>query len=246
MRVTHKWQAFAAASLIFGAAPLVAQEKPGRPPAQATRAELEALLAGPGATGLDASAIRARLRDGDLQVGDRIILRVLEDSTFTDTFVVRAGRTVELPNIPAVSVQGVLRSELDSVLTGHIGKYVRNPTVEVTSLVRIGVLGGVSSPGYYSLPADMLVTDAIMFAGGPSGAAKIDDTVIMRGAEIILNEKETRLSIQQGQTLDQANLQGGDEIRVGVDNSGGAYRTVATISMLLGIPLTIYALTQVF
>jgi hypothetical protein len=62
----------------------------------------------------------------------------------------------------------------------------------------------------------------------------------------MLNEKETRLSIQQGQTLDQANLQGGDEIRVGVDNSGGAYRTVATISMLLGIPLTIYALTQVF
>jgi protein involved in polysaccharide export with SLBB domain len=246
MRVIHRWQAFAAASLILGAMPLMAQEKPGRPPAQATRAELEALLAGPGAAGLDASAIRARLRDGDLQVGDRIILRVLEDSSLTDTFVVRAGRTVELPNIPAVSVQGVLRSELDSVLTGHIGKYVRNPTVEVTSLLRIGVLGGVGNPGYYSLPADMLVTDAIMFAGGPSGAAKIDDTVIMRGPEIILDERETRLSIQQGQTLDQANLQGGDEIRVGVDTSGGAYRTVATISMLLGIPLTIYALTQVF
>lgn len=246
MRVTHKWQAFAAASLILGAAPLTAQEKPSRPPAQATRAELEALLSGPGASGLDASAIRARLRDGDLQVGDRIILRVLEDSSLTDTFVVRAGRTLELPSIPAISVHGVLRSELDSVLTAQIGKYVRNPTVEVTSLLRIGVLGGVGNPGYYSLPADMLVTDAIMFAGGPSGDAKVDDTVIMRGPAIILDERETRLSIQQGQTLDQANLQGGDEIRVGQDTSGGTYRTVATISMLLGIPITIYALTQIF
>jgi polysaccharide export outer membrane protein len=212
----------------------------------ATRAELEAVLAGPGTPGLDASAIRARLKDGDLQVGDRIILRVLEDSTLTDTFTVRAGRTVELPDIPAVSLLGVLRSELDSVLTAHIGKYVRNPTVEVTSLVRIAVLGGVGSPGYYNFPADMPVTDAIMFAGGPAGTAKIDDTVVMRGPEIFLNEKETKLSIQQGQTLDQANLQGGDEIRVGQDTSGGTYRTVATISMLLGIPITIYALTQIF
>lgn len=246
MRFLSSWRAVAAASLILGAAPLIAQEQPGRPPAQATRAELEALLTGPGVSGLDASAVHARLKDGDFQVGDRIILRVLEDSTLTDTFAVRAGRTVELPSIPALSLQGVLRSELDSVMTSHIGKYVRNPTVEVTTLLRIGVLGGVGNPGYYSFPADMLVTDAIMYAGGPAGNAKIDDTKIMRGAEILADEKETRLTIQQGQTLDQANLQGGDEIRVGVDNSSGAYRTVATISMILGIPLSIYALTQIF
>jgi protein involved in polysaccharide export with SLBB domain len=246
MRLINGWRAAAAASLILGASPLNAQEQPGRAPAQATRAELEALLVGPGASGLDASAVRARLKVGDFQVGDRIILRVLEDSTLTDTFAVRAGRVLELPSIPAVSLQGVLRSELDSVLTMHIGKYVRNPTVEVTTLVRIGVLGGVGRPGYYSLPADMLVTDAIMFAGGPAGNAEIDESMVMRGTGIFLDEKKTTLAIQQGQTLDQANLQGGDEIRVGVKDAGGAYRTVATISMLLGIPLTIYALTQVF
>lgn len=246
MRLFNNWRAVAVGSLMLGASPLMAQEKPVRVPAQATRAELEALLAGPGVSGLDAPAVRARLKDGDFQIGDRIILRVLEDSSLSDTFAVRAGRTVELPSIPALSLQGVLRAELDSVLTAHIGKYVRNPTVEVTTLLRIGVLGGVGNPGYYSLPADMLVTDAIMFAGGPAGNAKVDDTVIMRGPEILLDEKQTQLSIHQGQTIDQANLQGGDEIRVGVDNSSGTYRTVATISMLLGIPITIYALVQIF
>ena len=43
-----------------------------------------------------AASINRRLRDGDLQVGDRVVVTVVSDSARKDTVVVKAGRTLEL------------------------------------------------------------------------------------------------------------------------------------------------------
>ncbi len=179
--------------------------------AQATAAERD----GGEARRKEAAAIRERLRDGDFQVGDRIVVTVQGETFLSDTFAVRAGRVVTFPNLPDVSLQGVLRSELAEHLTREIGKYVRSPTVKATSLVRIAVTGEVASPGFYSVPADFLASDAIMAAGGPTNNADLQKSVLRRGSTVLYDRVAFQRAIANGETLDRLNVRAGDEVVVG-------------------------------
>src|SRR5687768_9525071 len=112
----------------------------------------------------EAWTLRERLRLGDFHPGDRIALIVEGHPTLSDTLAVRSGRVISLPDLPEIPLVGVLRSELQAHLTREIGRFVRDPKVRVVPLMRVAVLGQVGRPGYYALPADALLSDAIMIA----------------------------------------------------------------------------------
>jgi len=164
---------------------------------------------------LQAAAIRERLRDGDFQVGDRILLTVFSDAARTDTLVVRAGRVIDLPGKAVLPLAGVLRSELRDRVTAEVLKYMKADRVDVTPLTRIGVLGEVARPGYFAFRSDVPITDAIMQAGGPTGAADIDRTVVRRASREYRSADETRQAVAKGLTLDQFGLSAGDELVIG-------------------------------
>jgi len=226
---------------------LEAQGNPDARRAQTTRAELEDLLARSGATldPAERSMLQDRLANGDFQVGDRIALIVLQDPTLTDTFTVKEGRTITLPNIPDISLHGVLRSELQDYLTGEIGKYLREPTVQAVAMIRVAILGAVGQPGYYALPAQTLLSDVLMAAGGPSPTANTKKITVRRQSAEFLNRDETQAALAYGTTLDRLNIQGGDEIFVG-DRS--TFLTSAQgVVLLLTVPLgLIFAIGRVF
>ena len=163
----------------------------------------------------EAKAVRQRLADGDFSVGDRIVVAMQGDSARTDTLTVRAGRSLVFRSIPEVSLDGVLRSELKEHLTQHVAKYVRNPRLVVTPLVRVSVLGEVVRPGYYPISGDLLLSDAIMAAGGPNQTADLARTVVRRGGRELLSDRAVRTAVQSGRTIDQLDLREGDEIVVG-------------------------------
>lgn len=163
----------------------------------------------------EAETIRQRLRDGDFQVGDRVVVTVQGETFLTDTFTVRAGRLLSLPNLPDISMQGVLRSELASHLTREIGKFVREPSVKATSLIRIAVLGEVSQPGYYAVPADFLASDVIMAAGGPTAMAEMKKSELRRSGSVVVSKNELQRAIASGRTLDMLDVRPGDELVVG-------------------------------
>ena len=211
-----------------------------------TRTELEARRATLPAGSPEARLIEVRLREGDFQVGDRIFLRVLEDTALTDTFAVRAGKVLQLPLVPEIPLAGVLRAELQPYLTEKIGQYVRNPTVEATPLLRIAVLGGVGRPGYYNVPADILLSDALMLAGGPAGNMRLDKSKVQRLGSEIYDADAVQVALNQGVTLDRMNLIGGDAIEIGQDKLGRTETTLRMVSLLVGIPLSIYALVSIF
>src|SRR5438034_6586175 len=64
----------------------------------------------------EARLIRSRLANGDFQPGDRIFLRVEGEQQLSDTFTVGPGPAVVLPEVGAVPLDGVLRSELQGRL----------------------------------------------------------------------------------------------------------------------------------
>ena len=193
---------------------------------------------------MQAATIRARLRDGDFDVGDRILLSVRGDSTISDTVTVRAGRMIRLANIPDISLAGVLRSELQDYLTTQLARYIKHPDVQTTSLVRVAVMGSVAKPGFYQLPADLALADAIMIAGGPTTTADVDRTQVKRGADVIYSSQLLGQEVAKGATLDQLNIRPGDQILIGERHHTNWGMIASIVGISAGLISTAVVLTR--
>jgi protein involved in polysaccharide export with SLBB domain len=207
--VSTEAQAQSAAGLLVTRAELIAA---------ASRAEAAATTGDPEQRSQNAmigAAIRQRLHDGDLHVGDKVVVTIISDAVHRDTVVVRSERTLELPGMIVVPVAGVLRSELQERVSAEVLKYVKARQIEVTPLMRVGVLGAVTRPGYFAFASDIPLSDAIMGAGGPTGTADVGRTTVRRRNQEFRSEGETRRAIASGLTLDQFGLSAGDELVVG-------------------------------
>lgn len=215
----------------------------------ATRAELVAMqerlaTASTPDTGATAVLYR-RLSNGDFQPGDGVALSVEGEQLFSDTFVVSSTRDIELPMVGGpVSLRGVLYSEIESYLTQQLSRVLRNPVVHARGLVRIAVTGGVPRPGYYLVPGDAPLSATFQVAGGLVGNAKLKDARALRGGATVLEGDAMRAALGAGRTLDQLSLGSGDEVSIPLKSGPSVYEVIRGVSLLLTIPLTIYALTQ--
>jgi len=243
-------------ALIFfgraGAAQVAPNVEAGRP--NATREELTRLAAEADAAAsvgaaesvrdakrVQAAAVRERLREGDFRAGDRIVLAVQGDSAWTDTLVVLPGSTLRIVSAIEDSLAGVLRSELQSHLSAVITRYYKNATVRAIPLIPFGVLGEVARPGYYRLPADIAVSDAIMTAGGPTQRADMPRTIVRRRSRELLSRSAVRDALAAGLTLDQLGLTAGDELIVGAKPERGWQTAVQVGSLVTGVLLALRA-----
>jgi protein involved in polysaccharide export with SLBB domain len=163
----------------------------------------------------DAYAIRMRLENGDFIPGDRIELRVEGDTALSDTFTVRADRMLPLPNIPPISLHGVLDSELEPYLTTELQKYIKRVALEATPLVRISLVGFPQS-NFFTVPVDASITDVISAAGGwgPSTAVAHDKAIVRRAGQVFMDSKSTAEAIRLGKTVGDMALRDGDELYV--------------------------------
>jgi protein involved in polysaccharide export with SLBB domain len=248
------------------AAPLQAQEQPpgavpGAPVAGgrtgATRAELEANLAeieralasggvySPSvvdAKRAEATMIRERLEDGDFQAGDQLDLTVTGEAPLSGKFTVGTGRVLQLPGLPEIPLKGVLRSEGTAYVKEQIGRFVRDPDVRLATTIRLSMFGAIGKPGFYQLPADMILSDALMAAGGPSG--NVHETVIKRGTDEIWGVDAVQEAITAGRTLDELNLRAGDEINVPPGKTSNWFTTLRTIAIIPGLILSTYGIAK--
>jgi hypothetical protein len=202
-----------------------------------TRAELEALAktAESKQQKTDLWLIRNRLTQGDFQNGDRIVVTVQGVAGFSDTLMVRSGRQLELPGMAPLPLQGILRSELVSRLSTHIGRFIRDPVVRARPLVRLGVLGNVARPGFYYTAADVPLSDVLMTAGGPGADADVKKISVSRDGQVIVDERNTALALKDGLSMDALHMQAGDELQVGKQAHFNWGVVIPTISALVGV-----------
>lgn len=222
---------------------LVAQDTASPSRAMASRAELQAMLQGASAD--RQSAIQTRLENGDFQPGDLVALSVVEDSTLTDTFTVRTGQMLKLPNVPEFSLHGVLRSELQDFMAKKVAEYIRNPQVDAVALVRVAVTGAVNRPGFFSVPAETPAAQVVMVAGGPTGNASLQKVEVHRGDSVLVTRAQMSTALAAGTSLDQLNIHGGDQFVVG-EKPGGWRGTLQTVGLLTGVFTGIYFATRIF
>jgi len=210
----------------------------------------------------ETTVVRARLDEGDFRVGDRVLLAVEDPGVFVgrdersaqvgksqeqqlcDTFTVGMGQELLLPVVGKVSLRGVLRSEVESVLARTIGGYIKDPVIHARSLVTLGVTGEVGRPGYYSMSPDAILPAVLTAASGPTKDAKMNKLRLERDGKAFLEGKALRRAMEQGATLDALQVRSGDHLVVPSRTHGDLYEPLRFIAVLLGIPVTVYTLTH--
>jgi hypothetical protein len=239
-----------AALLLLAAAPFAsgAQSSTGEMRRQATRAELERAVKLTETASAqapdektrqryltDAQAIRMRLENGDFVPGDRILLLVQGDSALSDTFTVRGDRVLDLPNVPPISLHGVLDSELEPHLTKELLKYIKEVSLEATPLVRISLLGFPVS-NFYTIPVDQAITDLISTAGGWGSTSNVvpNKAIIRRNGRVFMDAKATAEAVRQNKTVGDMALRDGDEFFL-PDKASSGVRWQGVMQVLGGL-----------
>lgn len=180
----------------------------------------------------------------EFHVGDRIALAIEgPQAVASDTVVVRQGLILTLPTFGDISVAGVKRSNIQPYLTQQISKFIKDPVVHAIPLVRISVLGEVGRPGFYTVPSDMLLSDVVMRAGGPTGSADLNKTVVKREGTQVLSQQQAQAALANGQTLDQLQIAPGDEIVVGQKSSFGFQNFLQILGVAVSLAGLLLALS---
>jgi len=187
---------------------------------------------------------RAAVQSDEFHVGDRIALVVEGPTMVSDTVVVRDGLVIRLPNMNDISLKGVRRADAQAYLTQEIRKYVKEAVVHATPLVQIAVLGAVGKPGYYAMPSDLVLTDVVMRAGGPAANSDVNRSVIRRGDKELLGKQAVAQALAQGKTLDQLQIEPGDQIVIGEKSSTNFTTLLQVTGAIVGIAGVALAVTR--
>src|ERR1043166_4885192 len=179
------------------------------------------------------------------QVGDRVLLHVEGDSALSDTFTVVAGPAIRLPDIGEISLAGVRRTDLESHLQHELSRYIKDAVVQARALIRVSVVGEVTRPGFYAVPVDLVLPDALMLAGGATQLARVDRLSIVRGSSPLWGGERLQAAIAHGATLDQLGVKAGDRIQVpGERDPESKWRITGLIVTTLATVVTIVAVTS--
>ena len=109
-----------------------------------------------------------------LDAGDKLRVVVFGQDGLTNTYIVGADGSVNLPLIGNVSARGTTTPQLASTITERLKQgYVREPhvSVEIEANRPFFILGEVTTPGQYPYVANMTTETAVAIAGGFSPRA---------------------------------------------------------------------------
>lgn len=158
------------------------------------------------------SAVRPVLaqatRADSLRAGDIVRLWIWREKDLSGDFPVPESGTVVFPKIGAVKVTGRMTSDLKSSVITEYQKYLRNPSIEMTFLRRVNVLGAVKDPGVYPLDETMTVANALALAGGTRTDGRPDEVQLYRDGKKLVSK------ISQRTKISELPIQSGDQLFV--------------------------------
>ena len=175
----------------------------------------------------------------ELRAGDRVLLRVEGEKELSDTFTVIPGPTLDLPGIGEVPLTGVARNDLERYLAERIGRYLKRAEVRAWALVRLSIVGEVEKPGFYAVPTDLVLTDALMVTGGPTRDARIKAVRIEREGAPLWGGEPLQRGLSAGYTIDQFGLRDGDRIVFPRVSRGWVLPVIS-----VAVPAALLAITQ--
>lgn len=173
-----------------------------------------------------------------LQPGDVVKVVIWREEDLSGEFPVDESGVVTLPLLGEKRVTGIPMRQLREVLLEEYRVHLRNPSINITPLRRINVLGEVNRPGPYEVDPTTNLIGVIALAEGPTSAGDLKRIRVIRDGRVI----EDRIAAEA--TLSSLGLRSGDQIMVG-PRSWLARNTPFVVSVLLAVPSVVYTITLI-
>lgn len=138
------------------------------------------------------SAAQGTARQGDstlvLEPGDVVRVEVWREKDLTGDFAVDESSRLTLPMLGVVSVGGRPWVSLRDSLIAEYQKQLRNPSVNLTPLRRVQVLGEVPRPGQYLADPTLSLAGVIALAGGATPYGDLRRVRVVRHGKTIVQQ----------------------------------------------------------
>lgn len=143
-----------------------------------------------------------------VQPGDVVKLWIWREAELSGEFVVPETGIVVFPKIGAQKVTGRPMPALRDALLVEFQKFLRNPSIEITFLRRVNVLGAVRKPGVYPLDPTTTVAMALAMAEGTTPEGRTDRVELFRDGERLV------ANINQRTRIAELPIRSGDQLFV--------------------------------
>ena len=183
--------------------------------------------------------LRAQPRvDVPIGLGDKVVLRVWREPTWSDAFPVDPSGDVVLPRIGRMRVVGMSPSALEDTVRTRMAAFLRDPNVDVIVLRRVAVLGAVKKPDVLFVEPVTTLRDVIALGGGLAEDGDANRIEILRnGARIPVGPWKDAAD------RPASDVQSGDQVVVGRKNwlSRNALAAVSSIAVAASVLLSALA-----
>jgi len=140
--------------------------------------------------------------------GDSLQILIWLEPDLSGGFVVDEEGVVTLPMLGRLSTSRVPFPELRAQLIGLYQRELRNPSITITPVRRVYVLGEVNFPGLYGLDLTASLANAVALAGGVNRDGDLRKLSLVRDGKKILS------SIDPTVDLMSTGIRSGDQILV--------------------------------
>ena len=143
-----------------------------------------------------------------LSPGDALQIRIWREPDLSGDFVVDEEGVVTLPMLGRILTGDVSVRELRGQLLEMYGLELRNPSITITPVRRVYVLGEVNRPGLYGLDPTASLASAVALAGGANREGDLRKLSLVRDGTPILS------GIEPTTDLLSTGVRSGDQIFV--------------------------------
>ena len=167
--------------------------------------------------------------------GDALQILIWREPDLSGDFVVNEDGVVTLPMLGRIDTSGIPAFTLRARLTAMYERELRNPSITITPVRRVYVLGEVNRPGLYGLDPTASLVSAVALAGGASREGDLRKLSLIRDGQILLSRIDPTVDLLS------TGVRSGDQIFV--DRRGWLERNqnfvVSTVLGVAGIVVAI-------
>jgi len=169
-----------------------------------------------------------------LRPGDVLEVDIWRESDLSGSFTVDENGFVVLPMLGEFPVADIPLGELRERLRAAYEVELRNPSIAITPLRRIHVLGHVRNPGVYRVDPTISLSGALAAAGGAQNNADLSRIRIVRQGSIVRSDARSEAS------LAEVDVRSGDEIYVDERRLVEWRRNLGLVTSIIGGLLVIF------
>jgi len=142
-----------------------------------------------------------------LYPGDVVRLKIWREPDLTGDFQIDDRGIATFPKIGPVQVTAITPDSLRTMLMTTYSQYLKDPSIEVSMLRRVTVLGAVKTPGLYPVDPTMTIADVVALAGGADVAVGNP-----KNLELIRGGKRQPVRFTLRTPVSELPIRSGDEI----------------------------------